>query len=72
MTDQDKALIELVAEKAATLAVEKHEALGQHEKRIQVMERKVFNGFGTHIVWMRCAIGALFAGLGTIAFYLFK
>ena len=64
LTDEEKAYIHEIVREA------NQETLNDHEKRIVCIEKKVFNGFGTSIAWLKWLIGVLYVGFTGFIFWL--
>jgi len=66
LSDEEKAYIREVVREA------NREILENHEERILSIEKKVFNGFGTSISWLKWLIGVLYTGFVSFVFWVLR
>ena len=62
--------IDFIAERVATIAVEKamvNRQCEHHDERLREVEKKVFNGFGTSIKWLKLLAVGAFVSIGALA-----
>ena len=64
LTDEEKAYIEKIVRESLNVL-----PCVANSERVAMLERKVYNGFGLSIQWLKWIVGVMFTGMIGMAFW---